>query len=96
MKISKEFGPQFDPADGTIGTLQLVRRWLICSGEGMFYPRQGRYSWESWEKAADIIDSFKDNPANAGRLPAGLRPVAYWCYPGHFDPVGPCAHEEEP
>jgi len=41
MKTSKEYGDQLDISDGTIGKLQLVKRWF--SG-GI---RQGRFTYEN-------------------------------------------------
>lgn len=46
MKISKEYGPQFDPEDGTIGELQLVKRWYTPH-----QPRQGRFTYATEAEA---------------------------------------------
>ena len=29
MNISRDYGPQFDPTDGTVGKVKLVKRWVI-------------------------------------------------------------------
>ena len=90
MIISKEFGPQFDPVDGTIGTMQLVKRWvLVKNSDGdMWQARQGRYTFASGEEAIKHKKLIEDvNPADM--IPkGGLGVAAMWCYPGHFDPVG--------
>jgi hypothetical protein len=91
MKISKEYGPQFDPTDGTVGKLQLVKRWVIVrrSDGQMWQARQGRYTYPSEAEAIarkDVIE--RNNSANL--IPAGgLGVEPRWCYPVHFDPVGP-------
>ncbi len=95
MIISPEYGPQFDRTDGTIGDLQLVKRWCIgdSAKDGqMWTPRQGRYTYESEEQADSAIKLYqKSNPPD--RVPSTLVAVAWWCYPGHFDPCGRCELE---
>ena len=77
---------QFDPTDGTIGNLQLVRRWFVCDASGgIFTARKGRHSHPSQEAAQDVTNAY--TAGNSG-LP-GLKPRPFWCYPGHHDPVGP-------
>ena len=42
MKISKEYGPQFDSADGTVGDVQLVKRWVIVkNSDGQMWTGAG-------------------------------------------------------
>lgn len=53
MKVSKEYGPQLDPEDGTIGELKLVKRWYCPS-----FPRQGRNTYETFEETK-VFDGFK-------------------------------------
>lgn len=92
MKHSKDYGPQFDPEDGTIGELQLVRRYVIASGSPsvIWTPLQGRYTRATAEEAQAYIDGIKASNS-PDRYPADLHVAAFWCYPGHFDPCGRCA-----
>ena len=94
MKISKEYGPQFDATDGTIGDLKLVKRYVVIRTEtgGMFDHRQGRYTFadrEGAENRRDALVSGNRPDHIGGELGVGVR----WCYPGHFDPAGPVEGE---
>lgn len=78
-----------------------VRRWTITilNGEGervLFFPAQGRYTWETFERAQEVGDAFHDNPDNRDKLASVYgRPDAVdtmdvtevECWDGHFDPV---------
>ena len=89
MIISKDYGPQLDPTDGTIGKLQLVKRWVLVSGEHdeIWTHRQGRYTHATRKGAQLAVDEYVlGNPLD--RVPADLRTIQMWCYPGHFDPCG--------
>jgi len=88
MIISEEYGPQFDPSDGTIGELQLVKRWgIVFKGtDRLFTARQGRYLVATEEDAQTRIDQIV--AANSpDRIGGDLEPARFWCYPNHFDPV---------
>lgn len=91
MKISEIYGPQYDPTDGTIGELQLVKRWVLVSGEDPEYwgTRQGRYTFETYKEAKQRAEVLIEANPNSKFVPADLRPCEYWCYPSHFDPLGP-------
>ena len=91
MIISREYGPQFDPSDGTLGKLQLVRRWGLCRAEtGLLWPAgQGRYTYADRPDAVKALEQVK-TVNRADLYPADLTVMALWCYPGHYDPAGPC------
>lgn len=85
-----EYGPQFDRSDGTVGEIQLVRRWVLVHGpEGrMFTPRQGSYTRATREEAEHYRREIAEgNPANL--VPDDLRVEEWWCWPSHFDPKAP-------
>ena len=90
MKISLEFGPQFDYRDGTIGELKLVKRWVIVKSCGnLWSARQGRNTFKTRrEVVAKLRKAVAANKDRAVEM-RSLRVAAWWCYPGHFDPVGP-------
>ena len=94
MTVSKQYGPQFDASDGTIGELQLVLRYVLVSGEdaSMWTSRQGRYTHATLKEASDAAALYKASNA-PDREPSDLRPAPWWCYPGHFDPCGPASKE---
>ena len=96
MIISKDYGPQLDPADGTCGEIKLVKRWvLIYSDDGhpaLWGPRQGRGTNATKAEAQRKAKVFiANNPP--GKVPADLRAAPWWCWPGHFDPA--CAVPDE-
>lgn len=100
MIIDPDYGPQFDPTDGTIGQTQLVRRWVIKRGPGLFdffAPyRQGRYTYATKEECEAHAQLFIDNPTNRRELVEGLFAEEWWCYPGHFDPAHPVNEYPDP
>jgi hypothetical protein len=89
MIISKEYGPQFDPTDGTVGDIKLVKRWVIVkNSDGFMWPaRQGRYTFATEDEAAkekELVEKVN----SADKIPEGGLGVAdRWCWPEHFDPV---------
>ncbi len=95
MRISEEYGPQFDPEDGTVGKLQLVKRWAIAyeKTKALFHAREGQYMQESKETTQKEIAAFVRNSTQEKRRvtpeSGKLVPLQWWCYPNHFDPVGP-------
>lgn len=108
MKISQDYGPQFDASDGTVGETKLGLRWVVMqeAGEGddysssMFDARQGRYTFasrrEADERARCIVaanDSDKLRQIVGRSLGAyqkmALFAAPMWCWPKHYDPVGP-------
>lgn len=88
MKISKEYGPQFDETYGTVGNTQLVKRWAIIKDDGfMFASQQGRNTRATKEEAEQDLANIKaNNPVDS--IPFGLTVGSLWCWPVHFDPVG--------
>jgi hypothetical protein len=93
MIISSLYGPQFDPTDGTIGTLQCVKRWVLVKGDGnTFYPRQGRHTKATKDEAEALVKAAIRNngPGTSGHpYVQGLHVEEWWCYPRHFDPIRP-------
>jgi len=89
MIISKECGPQFDPTDGTVGDIKLVKRWVIFkNSDGLMWPaRQGRYTFATEDEATkekELVEKVN----SADMIPRGeLGVAAKWCWPEHFDPV---------
>ena len=88
MIISKQYGPQFDETDGTVGNTQLVKRWAVIKEDGfMFASQQGRNTRETKAEAEQDLANIKaNNPVD--NIPFGLTVGALWCWPVHFDPVG--------
>lgn len=87
MKFSEQYGAQLDESDGTIGTLKLVRRFVIFDEDNqvMWQARQGRHTYQSRSEVERHIELFKkNNPPDS--IP-NLSAKEFWCYPGHFDPV---------
>ena len=83
MKVSLQYGPQFDPSDGTVGETQLVRRWGLVKDSGMLFPAlQGRYSSATKEEQEKRLKVLLENDPTID-----LECVELWCWPGHFDPV---------
>lgn len=93
MENHRDFGPQFDPKTGTIGSIQLVKRFVVCTADGMmFAPRQGRYTHEIAARAQDVAYILEhSNPDREDCK--GLNVREWWCYPTHFDPVAPVERE---
>lgn len=94
MRISREYGPQFDPVDGTIGKLQLVKRWVVLHADGtLFDKRQGHYTYcdrsEAETRAQLFMGANKNNP-KVQNLTVGQ----WWCYPVHSDPAYPVTVNE--
>jgi hypothetical protein len=93
MKTSKEYGPQFDPADGTIGTLQLVKRWALTNpDDGLVWPaRRGQFTYGTVKEASAQLDAVKASNSKT-HAPEVYRLLvrAVWCYPRHYDPCGLC------
>lgn len=95
MKISKEYGPQYDDIDGTIGNLQLVKRYAITDNKNiMICARQGRFTYGTKKEASNMLRAYKigNSSCISEMFPNGLKVTCFWCYPNHFDPVGvvPC------
>lgn len=91
MIVSPRYGPQLDVTDGTIGELQLVRRFVITCGGEFFGTRQGRYTYATRDEAQSRADAIQNEPTNIARklVPGYLQAAEWWCYPEHFDPVAP-------
>lgn len=87
MIIDKIYGPQFDRIDGTVGKTQLVKRWAVTRKEGhMAFASQGRYTKATKEEAEAELTAIQG--ANGKTIWDGMYVAAFWCWPGHFDPVG--------
>ncbi len=90
MIIDPQWGPQFDPRDGTIGKIQLVKRWRLVRGNGAcFDPQCGIYTWETEAQASARAEAFlRENPEGSPNhhFVKGLHAEEWWCYPVHFDP----------
>ena len=99
MQISKRYGPQLDVTDGTIGSCQLVRRFVVARSDGsILQPRQGRFTHPTRESADRQAAAFLENnpPDHINHhFIEGAHAVEWWCYPGHFDPVCPVVSEQE-
>jgi len=97
MIIHPEYGPQIDPTDGTCGSVKLVKRYVMVSGEHGFIwgTSQGRYTEPTLAKMKKRVAEIK-RCNYEDRYPADLRPAAWWCWPGHFDPAYPVSEEELP
>ncbi len=93
MIVHPRYGPQFDPLDGTIGTIRLVKRWVIVNADDLpLAPRQGRYTYETQADAdARAVALILHNPN--GTFKGGLRTEQWWCFPEHFDPFQPVRGE---
>jgi hypothetical protein len=87
MIIDKTYGPQFDSIDGTVGKTQLVKRWAVVGKSGlMAFASQGRYTFETQQDAEIYLGDIKE--VNGKDICDGMYVAAFWCWPGHFDPVG--------
>lgn len=93
MIISDRYGPQYDHTDGTIGKVKLVKRWVIVNENGdLVTARQGRCTYESEKGAKHMIDAYWANNSKERvqqLLGKELYAAQWWCYPNHFDPIGP-------
>lgn len=93
MIIHEKYGPQFDPADGTVGNTKLVKRYAILNENGLMWPcAQGRHTKATREEAEAELKLFREaNPEMRewNRVHVG----ALWCWPCHLDPVGGCKEE---
>lgn len=95
MIIHFQYGPQFDPRDGTIGLVQLVKRWVVVKSTGdLYHPKQGRFTFESKIRAENVARiSDESNPDREECR--GLTAQQWWCYPGHFEPAYPVQTPKE-
>jgi hypothetical protein len=93
MIISDKYGPQYDHTDGTIGKIQLAKRWVIVNENGdLVTARQGRFTYQSQQEAESMIVAYWANNSKETvwrHLGKELYAEAWWCYPNHFDPIGP-------
>jgi len=93
MIISDRYGPQYDHTDGTIGKLKLVIRWVIVNENGdLVTARQGRFTHESKKDAENLIDAYWANNSEERvhqLFGKELYAEQWWCYPNHYDPIGP-------
>ena len=95
MIISKNYGPQFDKSDGTVGETQLVKRYMLVNADtgAIFTASQGRYTRETRELAEEwAAEVVAQNPPSA--IGCKLAVESFWCWPGHFDPVGATPNPE--
>jgi hypothetical protein len=87
MIIDPNYGPQFDPSDGTIGPHQLVRRWVIEDKPGnLFYRPWGEYTFATQDDCQTRIAEFQSNPTNDPKLVEGLEAAEWWCAADCFEP----------
>lgn len=89
---SDRFGPQLNQVTGTIGALQLAKRYCVSEegSEMLVWPSsQGRYTHSLREEAQKRMDIAQPGVLDAPRL--FVRAV--WCYPTHFDPVCACVDD---
>lgn len=97
MKIDPKYGPQYDAGDGTIGKLQLVKRWAPATPDGWLWgPAWGHRMRATKEEAEAYLASVrKANSAAAYPVLATLSVAWFWCYPNHFDPAHCVAPETQ-
>ena len=94
MIISPEYGPQFDPKDGTTGKLQLVKRWVLAYPDKQFggwilwRGRDGRDTKATKREADELAQAFVNENRGNGLVPEGLQAREAWCYPSHHDFAG--------
>jgi len=88
MKISKEYGPQYDNKNGTIDNLQLVKRYVITDNDSvMISARQGRFTYATENEAEELRQAIL-TVNSSDIFKNGLQVECWWCYPNHFDPIG--------
>ncbi len=83
MQIDPLYGPQFDPTDGTLGRIQLLKRWVLVSGSCIWTPARGAFTYDKAETANRHASLLRE----IEKAPPDLRAEAYWCWPGTHDPV---------
>jgi hypothetical protein len=97
VKHSEQYGPQFDPTDGTVGEIQLVKRWVVCQRADHMpaFPRQGRYTYDTQAEGDEIIHQMQAaNSIKHHRWIWELETIEWWCWPTHLDPAYAVEHDK--
>ena len=79
------YGPQFDPSDGTIGRIQLVRRWTLSINGDIWTPARGPFTYDTEERANEHLKLIRASRDEDALL--NLAAYPYWCWPHNFDPL---------
>ena len=72
------YGPLFDPEDGTVGRIQLNKRWALTSLRTVWPQPRAVFMYDSPEVAAKHLTLLKDT---AQPIPLDLEVAAWWCWP---------------
>lgn len=92
MIKNEELGVQFDWRDGTIGDLQLVKRWVLTTPDGWMWGRHfGQNTSSTQEEAEEKLQKMRESNPNIKAEMDSLSVTPWWCYPTHFDPVSSAA-----
>lgn len=92
MIKDEEQGVQFDGRDGTIGDLQLVKRWVLTTPDGWMWGRHyGQNTSATQEEAEEKLRKMRESNPNIKAEMDSLSVTPWWCYPVHFDPVNSAA-----
>ncbi len=88
-----QFGPQFDPSDGTVGHIQLVKRWGLTS-LGLVWPNpKAVFMYDDQEEAEQHLELLKETrPAD---IPFDLQVVGWWCWPTTKCPAYRVSNEQD-
>ena len=92
MINDRVFGPQFDPTDGTLGPLQLEKRWVLTTNHMVWPSAQAFFTYDTRGQAEDHLKILEDAEVS---IPLDLAVHAWWCWPDSHFPAYRGEAEEE-
>lgn len=77
-------GPMFDPEDGTVGRIQLQKRWALTSLRMVWPQPRAAFMYESQLVASEHIRLLQETGQSA---PLDLEVKNWWCWPTSMCPA---------
>jgi len=78
------FGPLFDPQDGTVGHLQLKKRWAITRQRQVWPQAKAAFMYTQLNQAEEHLKLMEIADL---AVPSDLQVRAWWCWPASLCPA---------
>ncbi len=77
-------GPMFDPEDGTVGRIQLVKRWALTSLRMVWPHPKAAFMYTASDVALDHLKILQETGQST---PPDLTVEEWWCWPTSVCPA---------
>ena len=77
-------GPMFDPEDGTVGRIQLVKRWALTSLRMVWPQPRAVFMYDAQLTAYEHLTLLQETDQS---IPGDLQVATWWCWPTSLCPA---------